>query len=334
MGRGRPSENACGAALQACRAPWARGADAPRSPGRLHVTGFRRVVRRASGLTLWAARAFGPSGGWVCCTHNPNPPPAPRIPMRRPVPTGLAAGLVALTFAGETRPAEPGRELFENKIRPVLVEHCYACHSAKAGKAKGGLLLDTRGGLRKGGDSGAAVEPGPAVRQSYAEGPAVRRRRDCGCRRRGSCRTRSSATSRRGSRRGPTTRGRTTRRRNPRPPTATGRGPSASGAATGAFSPCGPSNRRPSPTGSGPPTRSTASCGRSSTGSASTPRLRRTRRTLIRRVAYALTGLPPTPAEIDAFLADGSPAAYESVVDRLLASPRFGEHVGARTGST
>ena len=50
--------------------------------------------------------------------------------------------------------------------------------------------------------------------------------------------------------------------------------------------------------------------------------------TLIRRVTFDLTGLPPTPAEIDAFLKDESPKAFESVVDRLLASPAFGERWG------
>lgn len=49
------------------------------------------------------------------------------------------------------------------------------------------------------------------------------------------------------------------------------------------------------------------------------------RRTLIRRVTYALIGLPPTPAEVDAFLNDRSPDAYEQVVDRLLADTRYGE---------
>ena len=50
------------------------------------------------------------------------------------------------------------------------------------------------------------------------------------------------------------------------------------------------------------------------------------RTTLIRRVTLDLTGLPPTPSEVDAFLADSSPQAWSTLVDRLLASPRFGEH--------
>ena len=59
-----------------------------------------------------------------------------------------------------------------------------------------------------------------------------------------------------------------------------------------------------------------------------TPRPEADRRTLIRRVTFDLTGLPPTPEEVRAFLDDGSPEAWKKLVDRLLASPRYGERWG------
>ena len=49
---------------------------------------------------------------------------------------------------------------FEAKIRPVKIEHCYSCHSAQAKPPKAGFRVDTRSGLRQGGDSGPAIEPG------------------------------------------------------------------------------------------------------------------------------------------------------------------------------
>jgi len=58
-------------------------------------------------------------------------------------------------------PADAGGiEFFESKVRPILVEHCYQCHSAQAEKLKGGLYLDSREGLRKGGDTGPAIIEG------------------------------------------------------------------------------------------------------------------------------------------------------------------------------
>jgi hypothetical protein len=57
------------------------------------------------------------------------------------------------------------------------------------------------------------------------------------------------------------------------------------------------------------------------------PQTEADRATLIRRVTFDLTGLPPTPAETEAFLADGAPGAYERLVDRLLQSPRYGERM-------
>lgn len=61
-----------------------------------------------------------------------------------------ARGLSAAELAGDS-------EFFEKRIRPLLVERCYECHSDRTGKAKGGLRLDTREGLMKGGDSGPAI---------------------------------------------------------------------------------------------------------------------------------------------------------------------------------
>lgn len=53
-------------------------------------------------------------------------------------------------------------EFFEKEIRPVLVNRCYACHSSKLKAPMGGLILDTRSGLRKGGSGGPVVIPGDA----------------------------------------------------------------------------------------------------------------------------------------------------------------------------
>ncbi|HUG93256.1 MAG TPA: DUF1553 domain-containing protein [Planctomycetaceae bacterium] len=56
--------------------------------------------------------------------------------------------------------SEAGIAFFESKIRPVLVKHCYECHSAESGAAEGGLQLDSRKGIRDGGEGGPAVVPG------------------------------------------------------------------------------------------------------------------------------------------------------------------------------
>jgi hypothetical protein len=55
--------------------------------------------------------------------------------------------------------ADEGTDFFEKKIRPVLVEHCYKCHSAKHDSSEGGLRVDHREAMRDGGDSGSAIVP-------------------------------------------------------------------------------------------------------------------------------------------------------------------------------
>src|SRR6266542_1692453 len=70
----------------------------------------------------------------------------------------LFAGLV-LMIAQPGLAGDPGVEFFEKKIRPVLAEHCYSCHSAYAKKQRGGLLLDNKDAVLKGGDTGPALVP-------------------------------------------------------------------------------------------------------------------------------------------------------------------------------
>ena len=79
-----------------------------------------------------------------------------------PQPIGLfLAGFLGLSIVAHA--AEPTRsqlDFFENKIRPVLANHCYKCHSQKSEKVKGGLTLDTREGVLAGGNSGPVIVPG------------------------------------------------------------------------------------------------------------------------------------------------------------------------------
>src|SRR5690349_21727977 len=80
----------------------------------------------------------------------------------------VAVVVLGLLCLGPTAPAraadtKEGLAFFEAKVRPVLIKECYACHSAEAARNKqlrGSLQLDTREGIRKGGDNGPAVVPG------------------------------------------------------------------------------------------------------------------------------------------------------------------------------
>ncbi|MFO0953013.1 MAG: c-type cytochrome domain-containing protein [Isosphaeraceae bacterium] len=85
----------------------------------------------------------------------------PRIPRSRRPCAGLAAlAVLAAVFGPAARGEDDTRRrtFFETKVRPVLAAHCYSCHGAA--KQEGGLRLDWRDAVLKGGDSGPAVEPG------------------------------------------------------------------------------------------------------------------------------------------------------------------------------
>ena len=68
-----------------------------------------------------------------------------------------ATSLVNAAAPRTESPSPDDLAFFENKIRPLLVDHCYSCHSAKSNKKKGGLSLDSRQGVLTGGDSGPAI---------------------------------------------------------------------------------------------------------------------------------------------------------------------------------
>src|SRR5437867_10391038 len=82
------------------------------------------------------------------------------IPQLVLVSLSLAAICSSALSAQPPQSDAAGVEFFEKEIRPVLVERCYECHSSQAKKLKGGLRLDSREGLRKGGDSGPVIVPG------------------------------------------------------------------------------------------------------------------------------------------------------------------------------
>ncbi|MBI1323077.1 DUF1553 domain-containing protein [bacterium] len=215
-------------------------------------------------------------------------------------------------------------EFFESRIRPILVENCYECHAAGAKAIKGGLRLDSKAGVLTGGDSGPAVVPGmpdesPLYLAIRYEGEAenmppkaklpqrmiedVRKWIADGAY---DPRTASEPVAKAGNAWAKTFRERLD---------------------WWAFRPV---NRMVPP----------------EVGFAATPidaflavKLREAglefapqadRPTLLRRLHFDLTGLPPTPADLAAFLADTSPDAYEKVVDRLLASPHYGERMARR----
>ncbi|MDB6037953.1 MAG: hypothetical protein JWM99_1794, partial [Verrucomicrobiales bacterium] len=81
----------------------------------------------------------------------------------------LAACLMTLIGCMEVAADEAATDFFEKQVRPVLVERCFKCHSAQSEKLKGGLLLDSREGMIKGGDDGSALSPGSPEKSRLIE---------------------------------------------------------------------------------------------------------------------------------------------------------------------
>ena len=210
---------------------------------------------------------------------------------------------------------------FETKIRPLLIDRCYQCHSKEADKVRGGLLLDSREALIHGGNTGSAVVPGKpnesllikAVR--YADEdlqmpPKGEKLSD-----------QQIADLTEWVRRGAP---------DPRTLVAKGSSPAYGGVGKNhwAFQPV----KKPTlPTVQNPswiknPVDHFVLAKLEANGM--TPNSPAEKTALIRRVYFDLIGLPPHPAEVQTFVRDTSPDAYTKLVDKLLATPQYGEHWG------
>jgi hypothetical protein len=237
------------------------------------------------------------------------------------------AALLMLIFLGlppaaraDEKPTPEGVEFFERKVRPLLVKHCYSCHSSEAKKLRGELLLDTREGVLRGGASGPVVVPGDPEKSPLIQ--AVRHDDES---LKMPPKEKLSAAEiddlitwvKMGT---------------PDPRTGPGSATTSADPARGrdfwSFRPVKDHT---------PPEVRDVSWPLSDVDRFVLAELEKRglrpapaadKLTLIRRATFDLTGLPPTPDEIDVFLKDDSPNAYAKLIDRLLASPHYGERWG------
>ncbi len=245
--------------------------------------------------------------------------------MHRLVCVWLALTCTAVIALGAGRPQTPGAtqkrtdpeqaRFFESKVRPLLAEHCQQCHGAK--KQQGGLRLDTAAGFRSGGDSGALVQPGKPdesllLRAVRHEGPKMPPKKQLA--------PAEVAVLAQWVKQGAVW---------PEPAVATrGKAVTPEDRTFWSFQqvrdPAVPEVKNAHLANNAIDRFLLAKL--EAKGLSFAPRA--DRHTLIRRLTYDLTGLPPTPTAVAAFLADRSPDAYEKLVDRLLASPAYGERWG------
>jgi mono/diheme cytochrome c family protein len=239
--------------------------------------------------------------------------------------TRFVSTLVAATLAWSAAAAsadDPGVEFFEKRIRPLFAENCNSCHSAAAKKIKGDLRLDSRAAILKGGESGPALVPGKPGESLILK--AVRYDKDIRMPPKGKLSDAQIADLETWIKMGAP---------DPRDdvPVVHAKKPSidiAAGKKFWAFQPVKavaiPWNK--SLNASASPIDRFVLAKLEAKGL--TPAKLADRRTLLRRATFDLTGLPPTPEEIATFEADQSPNAFDAVIERLLASPAYGERWG------
>ncbi len=227
-------------------------------------------------------------------------------------------GLAFILSAGASRAAE--KISFNRDIRPILSDICFTCHGPDVSKMKGGLRLDTKEAAMKGGESGPAIVPGKPEQSEVYRRLVTHDADDfMPPKKSGKTLTAEQIDSfRRWIAEGAEYQGHwafiapvaADGRRQAEQALAVARSarlvPSAATNAIDAFVLARLAKEGLKPQPEAP------------------------KETLIRRVTLDLTGIPPTAAEVDAFLTDQSPNAYEKVVDRVLSSPRYGEHMAAR----
>ncbi len=224
--------------------------------------------------------------------------------------SGILAAVLVVGAMGAARAEDDDLDFFEKKVRPVLAERCYKCHATA--KPKGGLRVDTRAGLLAGGQSGPAIVPGDPARSLLVTAikwtddtlqmpPKKPLEKD------------EVAAIEEWIKRGA--------------PMPVAR-PEAAAGKHWAFEPVRdpavPATTRKD--WGHEPLDAFVLAKLEAKGLAPGPEA--DRRTLLRRASFDLVGLPPAKEEVDAFVGDSSPDAFEKVVDRLLASPRFGERWG------
>ena len=231
--------------------------------------------------------------------------------MRGPVYCLLILLAVVTAWSAPRAMADERENLFEAKIRPVLVGTCFRCHGDK--QTSGELRVDSLKGLLQGGESGPAIVPGKAEDSLLIR--AIQRQAEVSAmppEKQDALRPDQVADF-------------------------------VSWVKAGAVWPTTSAKFEPTKHWSLQPVREVAAPVKDQTwGKSSIDAFIRAKQkaagvgpapaadklTLIRRATFDLTGLPPTPEEVAAFLGDDSPRAFETVVERLLASPAYGEKWG------